>query len=63
MKWVGVWVLSYFVWLVIAVIEAKFRAANGAMRDEAISEGRKTLRIGMFFTGIAMFGVWCIWFS
>ena len=63
MKWIGAWVLSFFVWVVIAVVEIIYRRKHGELRRVAEAEGRSTLRVGMLVTGIAMFGIWCLWFS
>lgn len=63
MKWIGAWILSVLVWLVIALAEVLYREAHGESYVTAINEGRQTLKVGWALTGLILLGVWCIWFS
>ena len=60
MKWIGLWILSIPVWLIVGAIEAKYREDRGLAHADAINEGVKTLKAGMLFTGIIMLGTWCL---
>jgi hypothetical protein len=62
MKWIGTWLSSFVVWLVVAAIEAKHRESHGSTHSDAINEGVRTIKAGMIVTGIVIFGVWCILF-
>ena len=63
MKFLGIWLLSFFAWLAIACVEGYLKEASGYTHDEAATEGARTLKVGMLITGIGLLGVWCIWFS
>ena len=60
MKWIGVWLLSFLVWLVIAVCELNYRVDRGETRSSAMDEAVNTSKAGWLITGLIMLGIWCL---
>ena len=60
MKWIGIWILSSLVWLIIGACVAKYREDRGLAHADAIQEGLRTWKAGTFLQAIVMLGLWCL---